>query len=134
MARTKKITEFKSYPNWDLLRRPEGLRDEDIASRYLYLTTGKPDIYQQMIQSSRRKLIPESQWEELVRFAMYRAILKWDPDRDKKCPLKHYAWRHLNWVAAGWWLRNKHTILGTVSLGAIDGDILGVSDEGNSWL
>lgn len=111
--RKNKISDNVPYPNWGNLVRPGDLTDADYYQRWLMLTDKRvrPNVRDQMLASPRRRLIPVNAWEDLVEYAIQRSILKWDPGREKKCPLKNYAWQHLGWVAQGWWLRNKHLIL-----------------------
>lgn len=113
MPHKRKISDNVPFPNWGNLVRPSGLTDEDYYQRWLMLTDKrvKPNVRDQMLASPNRKLIPVNAWEDLVEYAIQRAILKWDPTRAKRCPLKNYAWQHLSWVSRGWWLRNKHLIL-----------------------
>lgn len=114
-TRSRKISNIKPCPNWDLVKRGD-LSDEEFLSRYLMLTGGVKPVREQMLNSPQRRLIPESAWEDLVTFAILRAVTTWKGNGDGRCPLKNYAWVLLRNTAIQWWQKNKGGILDAVEL------------------
>jgi hypothetical protein len=103
-----RITDTQSIPNWGALAKiTDPVR---FRSNHRYLTSGDPCVRDQMLSPKQRKLITPSDWEDLVDFAIYAASIDWDPTREKKCPLKNYAWQRLRWVRQAYWVRHKHLI------------------------
>ena len=123
-SRNLKITSTKSRLGSTAIRE---MPDHIFQERWSELTREGPQgvsILDQMIRSQKRKLIPPDVWEDLVYWSAYEAVTNWKPDRPngKKCPLRNYAWLRLGWKARGWWAVNKHTILNSTPLDAIDPD------------
>jgi hypothetical protein len=110
-ARSRKISNVKPCPNWQLIKRG-GLSDAEFTERYLMLSV----VRVQMLKSPQRRLIPEYAWEEIVEFSILRAVTTWKGNGDGKCPLKNYAWVLLRNTGIQWWNKNKAGILDSVEL------------------
>lgn len=119
------ITSTKSRLGSTAIRA--NISDRDFAARWQTLTeegTKGVSILDQMLRSPKRKLIPPDVWEDLVYWAVYEAITNWKPERPngKRCPLRNYAWLRLGWKAQGWWAANKHMVLNSTPLDAMNSD------------
>jgi len=110
-TRSRKISNIKPCPNWQLIKR-DHLTDQEFLERYQMLSVVK----EQMLNSPQRRLIPVSAWEDLVEFAVLRAVTTWKGNGDGKCPLKNYAWVLLRNTAIQWWNKNKTGIIDSIEL------------------
>lgn len=82
--RSRKISNTKPCPNWATIDRG-GLTDEEFTTRYLMLQPVRP----KMMAPHHRRLIPETAWEELVEYAILKAVTTWKGNGEGKCPLPH---------------------------------------------
>ena len=133
-ARSRKISNVKPCPNWSLIKRTGDLTEEELRrvhefteeelrqrgyisdtefkARYDMLRT----VREQMIKHPNRRLIPISVWDDLVEYAILKAVTTWKGNGDGKCPLKNYAWVLLRNTAIQWWNKNKMGVLDCIEL------------------
>jgi hypothetical protein len=109
--RSRKISNIKPCPNWDTIDR-SGISDQEFLDRYRMLQTIRP----KMLSPHHRRLIPETAWEEIVDYTIYKAVCTWRGNGDGKCPLPHWAYRILRFTAIQYWNRNKTGILDSFEL------------------
>lgn len=109
--RSRKISNTKPCPNWATLDRG-GLTDEEFTTRYLMLQPVRP----KMMAPHHRRLIPETAWEELVEYAILKAVTTWKGNGEGKCPLPHYAYRILRNTGIQYWTKNKGGLLDALEL------------------
>lgn len=111
LARSKKISNVKPCPNYQLIRR-DHLSDEEFTTRYLMLET----VRDQMLASPQRRLIPVVAWDDVVHYTILKAVTTWKGNGEGLCPLKNYAWRILRNTSIQYWNKNKPGILDSKEL------------------
>ena len=111
VGKSRDISNTKPVPNWDLIDRSH-LSDDEFLSRVLMLEK----VQDQMLKSAQRRLVPESDWENLVLYSVYKSATTWKGNGEGRAPIKNYAWRILHNISCQWWKKYKHTILDSVCL------------------
>jgi hypothetical protein len=106
-SRARDITSRVPIPNWQLIYNGQGLSEDEIMQRWAMIQT----FHTQMINSPRRRLIPQSVWDELVEHSSWMAIYRWKGNGVGKCPIKNYTWLILKNIGIAYWDRHKHEIL-----------------------
>jgi hypothetical protein len=110
-ARSRKISNVKPCPNWDLISRG-GLSDQEFTDRFNMLR----DVRPKMMAPHHRKLIPEHAWEEIVDYSILKAVTTWKGNGEGLCPLPHYAYRILRNTGIQYWHKNKEFLLDVLEL------------------